>query len=262
MNPESEKYCVVIICGNMRSHDHDWAGLCLSCDRLKGLMVKPLEVVSEAAASESAHRRLITLKMASHIDWPVCSVNGEAIMERMVFAPDGIGRIDREVEGSNCPPMLLPGNQFAVQLSQAERAMLHDSPEIMRGNVAAGNVSESEVYTLFERDAYRASLSSDPASARAELTSSEEMDAFSSPADIITEDARGINDAIDLFPEVDVSCPSSASQTHSNDKEENPGTEWDGVRFLREQLSRQTGIRLVLARRDVESLLAQLKSAR
>lgn len=178
-------------------------------------------------------------------------------MERMVFAPDGIGRIDREVEGSNCPPMLLPGNQFAVQLSHAERAMLHDSPEVMRGNV-----SESEVYTLFERDAYRASLSSDPASARAELTSSEEMDAFSSPADIITEDARGLNDAIDLFPEVDISCPSSASQTHSNDKAANPGTEWDGVRFLREQLSRQTGIRLVLARRDVESLLAQLESAR
>lgn len=185
-------------------------------------------------------------------------------MERMVFAPDGIGRIDREVEGSNCPPMLLPGNQFAVQLSQAERALLHDSPEVMRGNVnvAVGNVSESEVYTLFERGAYRASLSSDPASARAELTSSEEMDAFSSPADIITEDARGMNDAIDLFPEVDISCPSSASQTHSNEKAENPSTEWDGVRFLREQLSRQTGIRLVLARRDVESLLAQLESAR
>lgn len=183
-------------------------------------------------------------------------------MERMVFAPDGIGRIDREVEGSNCPPMLFPGNQFAVQLSQAERAMLHESPEVMRGNVAVGNVSESEVYTLFERDAYRASLSSEPASVRAELTSSEEMDAFSSPADIITEDARGMNDAIDLFPEVDISCPSSASQTHSNDKAEKSSTEWDGVRFLREQLSRQTGIRLVLARRDVESLLAQLESAR
>ena len=65
----------------MRSHDHDWAGLCLSCDRQNGLVVKPLEVVSEAVASESAH--LITLKMASHVDWPVCSINGEAIMERM-----------------------------------------------------------------------------------------------------------------------------------------------------------------------------------
>jgi len=260
MNPESDKYCVVIICGNMRSHDHDWAGLCLSCDRLKGLMVKPLEV-SEAASESAARPRLITLTMASHRDWPVCSVNGEAIMERMVFAPDGIGRIDREIEGSNCPPMLLPGNQFSVQLSQAERAMLHESPEVMRGS-PIGNVSESEVYTLFERDAYRASLSSEPASVGAELTSSEEMDAFSSPADIITEDARGMNDAIDLFPEVDISCPSSASQTHSNDKAEDPSTEWDGVRFLREQLSRQMGIRLVLARRDVESLLAQLESAR
>jgi len=259
MNPESDKYCVVIICGNMRSHDHDWAGLCLSCDRQNGLVVKPLEVVSEAVASESAH--LITLKMASHVDWPVCSINGEAIMERMVLAPDGIGRIDLEVEGSNCPPMLLPGNQFAVQLSQAERAMLHDSPEVMRGNVAVGNVSESEVYSLFERDAYRALLSSEPASARAELTSSEE-DAFSSPADIMTGNVRGINDAIDLFPDVDISCPSSASQTHSNHKTENPSAEWDGVRFLREQLSRQTGIRLVLARRDVENLLAELESAR
>tara|TARA_B100000073_G_scaffold342569_1_gene345851 strand:- start:2 stop:334 length:333 start_codon:yes stop_codon:yes gene_type:complete len=99
-------YSVVLVAGSMRSHESDWAGLCVAA-RGRKLVVKPLAIrVAEAARAEATFRpseKTTTLRIAR--ECPMKTLDISTVMERLTFAPDGVGRV-RGDHRSDAPPML------------------------------------------------------------------------------------------------------------------------------------------------------------
>ena len=152
-------YSVVLVAGSMRSHESDWAGLCVAA-RGRKLVVKPLAIrVAEAARAEATFRpseKTTTLRIAR--ECPMKTLDISTVMERLTFAPDGVGRV-RGDHRSDAPPMLR--ERFRVDLNSAERAMVAGkSPEEMRGDgeKREGNyVSETVHYSRSRARPYRSS---------------------------------------------------------------------------------------------------------
>ena len=234
-------YSVVLVAGSMRSHESDWAGLCVAA-RGRKLVVKPLAIrVAEAAGAEATFRP----------------------SERLTFAPDGVGRV-RGDHRSDAPPMLR--ERFRVDLNSAERAMVAGkSPEEMRGDgeKREGNYVSETVCSLFEEP--RASVSIEPSpEIESESSIDKEDFAFSSPSahagervDDSTSPAKEILG--DELPEQVHGSQASLEaeeQTFQAIPTSTP-VEWRGlISHLREQLANQRGsVKLVLNRADVERLL-------
>lgn len=279
----SERLCVVLVCGSMRTHDRDWAGLCVDARSDRCIRVKPLEVSARDAADSIA-----TLRVAT--EWPMKRVDVSACMERLTFTADGIGRVQGVVkrpDGADDVPMLR--EQFRVEVTEAERAMVGgESPERFRtadagaaspsfrlhvnddGDDDVNRVSES-TYSLFEvrRDGDSDSIDDTPP---ADATGTQEA----SPRDDRPEFCEAAGDSLSPTAGPD---DRELFRSPSSDKEEasasqasedvagafhaatspNAG-EWVGaVSYLREQLAAQRGVRLVFRRADVQRLLEEIE---
>ena len=257
-------YSVVLVAGSMRSHESDWAGLCVAA-RGRKLVVKPLAIrVAEAARAEATFRpseKTTTLRIAR--ECPMKTLDISTVMERLTFAPDGVGRV-RGDHRSDAPPMLR--ERFRVDLNSAERAMVAGkSPEEMRGDgeKREGNYVSETVCSLFEEP--RASVSIEPSpEIESESSIDKEDFAFSSPSahagervDDSTSPAKEILG--DELPEQVHGSQASLEaeeQTFQAMPTSTP-VEWHGlISHLREQLANQRGsVKLVLNRADVERLL-------
>ena len=98
MNGQSRNYCVVLIAGSMRTHNKDWAGLVLATSR-RGVTVKPLEVYRdddvEIDDEDGGATKTAALRLRIAHAYPMKRLDGSAIMERLTFAPDGVGVVAR-----------------------------------------------------------------------------------------------------------------------------------------------------------------------
>ena len=90
-------------------------------------------------------------------------------MERLTFAPDGVGAVARRNERADAPPMLT--RKYRVDVTSAERAMVGaESPERARGVVDDaieddgddGNGVSESVYSLFEVHRGESSIDESP----------------------------------------------------------------------------------------------------
>ena len=279
MRDDATSYAVVLISGGIRSSAHDWAGLVVAVDAYAGVTVKPLDV-ERSGGDASALLRI------AH-DYDMVTVNGSAIMERLTFMPDGVGRVDGEMrDAANAPPMLT--ERYRVRLNAAEIAMLGgDSPERMRGaEVDAVNtvsMSADECSLFASRQA--------PTPASGDLSnldysqSDESQTAFSSQDEShlrqAFDDVARLNALVEVGNRAnfldfgkrvdDVSSqvgkhaidepPSDeAANANANANANASPTEWKGsIAFLREQLRRQSGVCLIIPRADVERLLHDLE---
>ena len=153
----------------MRKHDKDWAGLVLATSR-RTVTVKPLEVLrddDDEKSDDETKTAEVRLRIAHA--YPMKRVDGSAIMERLTFAPDGVGAVARRNERADAPPMLT--RKYRVDVTSAERAMVGaESPERARGVVDdaieddgddGDGVSES-VYSLFEVHRGESSIDESP----------------------------------------------------------------------------------------------------
>ena len=173
MRRDGETYAVVLVCGDMRGHARDWAGLCLACDRVEGVLVKPLDVVESTTRRKSGSEgrraaktsgtsmavlengkekgdrgvwgnRRAALRLANAELWPIRRVDGAAIMERLTFARDENDNdrtvIGRVVNARDDGPPMVRATYEAPALTKEEREALAllgradlASPETMRG---------------------------------------------------------------------------------------------------------------------------------
>lgn len=285
----SERLCVVLVCGSMRTHDRDWAGLCVDARSDRSIRVKPLEVNARNEADSIA-----TLRVAT--EWPMKRVDVSACMERLTFTADGIGSVAGVVkrpDGADDVPMLR--ERFRVEVTEAERAMVGgESPERFRAAGAgaaspsfrydvggdddedANRVSES-VYSLFEvrRDGDSDSIDESPPADTTDIQEESPRIQVETPHDRRTEFVEGAGDSLSPVcgPDVRELLRSSASDKEvsaSQASEDVAGAfhaatspnvgEWVGaVSYLREQLAAQRGVRLVFRRADVQRLLEEIE---
>lgn len=278
----SERLCVVLVCGSMRTHDRDWAGLCVDARSDRSIRVKPLEVSARDEADSIA-----TLRVAT--EWPMKRVDVSACMERLTFTPDGIGRVAGVVkrpDGADDVPMLR--ERFRVEVTEAERAMVGgESPERFRAAAGAGATSPSFRFDVGDDDANRVSES---VYSLFEVRRDGDSDSIdeSPPADAtnIQEESPTMDDRAEFFegagdslsptrgPDVRELLRSPASDKEevsaSQASEDVAGAfhvatsphdgEWVGaVSYLREQLAAQRGVRLVFRRADVQRLLEEIE---
>lgn len=288
---------MVLVCGSMRAHDLDWAGLVTAVHGERAVTVKPLEVEStsenenenenENDAARRSNETTVTLRLAR--GYPMKRVDRSAVMERLTFARDGVGMVLDAKD--DAPPML--GGRFRVEMSSAERAMVRgESPERFREargercdveNEAdfvddVGNVVSESVYSLFEvkrdRDSDTEStadafgtppsldLGEDTPSTRARSDVQEGAGDSISPGSLVCRHVPGADDVV-----AEEASASQASDRASDDVREiravasSPGQhEWKGaISYLREQLTTQRGVRLILRRDDVERLLDEIE---
>ena len=280
MNARSRHYCVVLVAGSMRKHDKDWAGLVLATSR-RTVTVKPLEVLrddDDEKSDDETKTAEVRLRVARA--YPMKRVDGSAIMERLTFAPDGVGAVARRNERADAPPMLT--RKYRVDVTSAERAMVGaESPERARGVVDDaieddgddGNGVSESVYSLFEVHRGESSIDESPPEDVGEIEGGgeiegESLDAFE-PAPHADESGdsisperlgiirRGSRSADGEASESQAECVAAAFVATRDDE-----IEWKGsISFLREQLAAQVGVKLVLDRVDVERLLEELTSS-
>jgi len=285
MNGQSRNYCVVLIAGSMRTHNKDWAGLVLATSR-RGVTVKPLEVYRdddvEIDDEDGGATKTAALRLRIAHAYPMKRLDGSAIMERLTFAPDGVGVVARRNAAADAPPMLT--RKFRVDLTSAERAMVGaESPERVRGVVddaieddGDGNRVSESIYSLFEVHRGESSIDESPPEDVADESPERESPAAIEPAphadesagDSISPERLGIIRR-GSQSERGTQSEASASQAEgvdaafvANDEDETRGgDEWKGsISFLREQLAAQGGVKLILNRVDVERLLEELTS--
>ena len=241
----------------------------------RAVTVKPLEVLrddDDEKSDDETKTAEVRLRIARA--YPMKRVDGSAIMERLTFAPDGVGAVARRNERADAPPMLT--RKYRVDVTSAERAMVGaESPERARGVVDdaieddgddGDGVSES-VYSLFEVHRGESSIDESPPEDVGEIEG-ESLDAFE-PAPHADESGdsisperlgiirRGSRSADGEASESQAECVAAAFVATRDDE-----IEWKGsISFLREQLAAQVGVKLVLDRVDVERLLEELTSS-
>jgi hypothetical protein len=269
----------------MRTHDRDWAGLVLATSR-RGVTVKPLEVYRDDEIDDEIDDATKTepeLRLRIAHAYPMKRLDGSAIMERLTFAPDGVGAVARRNAAADAPPMLT--RKFRVDLTSAERAMVGaESPERMRGvaieDDGDGNRVSESVYSLFEVHRGESSIDESPPEDVAEIDDVAEIEGESpaaiepaphadeSAGDSISPERLGIIRRGSQSERGEASASESQAEgvaaafvaTRTND--ETRGDEWKGsISFLREQLAAQGGVKLILNRVDVERLLEELTSS-
>jgi hypothetical protein len=272
MNDESAQYSVVLVSGGMRSHESDWAGLCVAV-RGRKLVVKPLAIrVDETARAEATLRppeKTTTLRIAR--ECPLKTLDISTVMERLTFAPDGVGRVRGE-KRSDAPPIL--GERFRVDLNSAERAMVAGkSPEVMRGEVERreGNHVSETVCSLFEEPHVSESIEPSPREVESESSIDEEDFAFSSPSAHVDErvaDSTSPAKEIlgDELPEQAHGSQASLEAEEQTFQALDASTpiEWCGlISHLHEQLAKQQGsVKLILNRADIERFLAEITDSK
>lgn len=296
MSLSASSYAVVLISGARKNSSRDWAGLVVSSLANGEVVVKPLRVDAPSDDRAPCALRVARECPMLHVDGRAImerltfKANGVGCVEKRVGDTRDAPMLGEQfvVDVTEAERAMVIGaspERARGQAVKGDREWLEDRRNavsssddcsLFRGAIRGMSREDDEggdelgaapgegFGGAFARSSTSSSSSKSVLSDEHSTQMREFAEALATLGDDLSSQANDETSSLRLSDRSNVDAPNEgATDEASMEATEAASPEWKGsISFLREQLRRQSGVRLILAREDVERLLSELENAR